>query len=444
MSRIFECKECGYQTPKWMGRCTSCGNWDTLEEKDDETKSSKRSRKSPVKIYNLGKDIKQTKKTRVKTGFAEMDRVLGGGMVEGEVLLIGGAPGIGKTTLLLQMIHRLNDKKIDGLYISGEESLEQISVHSKRLNLKKDMDFISSNDVDEIISTLSKNKYSCVVVDSIQTIKTDDNKGIQGGTSQVKECATRLIDYAKEKNVTIFLVGHITKDGDVAGPKILEHLVDAVLYLEGDSAGNYRILRSIKNRFGSTQDLGIFNFKSNGFSDADNPAEMFVISKDSLIGVCKGVIYEGGRTLVVEVQALTSDSNFTMPQRIVDGVKKTKVQMLIALLSKYTDVDLSELDVYVNIASGLKVNDSSMDLAISAAILSSFYQKKIKSNILAIGEVSLTGQVYRGNYLKEKLSSVRRLGYTDLLISDKINKKLKDTNNFVFINSVADLKEKIF
>lgn len=422
---IYACIECGLESLKWMGRCTQCGSWGSFKKvsvpKSDPQGIRKRNKVKVEKILSARRKIY----SRLKTGFLEFDRVLGGGLVEGEVVLLGGEPGVGKTTLLLQLLNNVHSPKSKCLYVSSEESLEQLSVHTERLGLSRNWDVICNDDIDAILATLRGRKLALVVIDSVQTINTKDLAGLSGGVGQVRECASRIVNFAKSEGIAVVLIGHITKGGDLAGPKVLEHIVDAVFYLEGDPTNNIRLIRGIKNRFGSTREIGVFSFEQKGFSDVKNPSEIFILSKEPRVGICKGVIFEGRRAILVEVQALITKSTFSLPQRVVSGIKKAKVQMLCALLSKYTKANLLEKDVYVNIANGLKADDSSLDLCICIALLSSYLNKEVDPSKVAIGEVSLTGQVHPTDLLLEKLKALERLGYKDVVVPKEFFLQMK-------------------
>ncbi len=424
-SEQFVCTECGFKSPKWMGRCTSCREWDTFKKVANVDSKSTSSKVVEAEIHKAVKVNKTSKKKRLSSRFSEFDRVLGGGIVKGAVMLMGGEPGIGKTTMLLQLVSNISSQKKRGIYVTAEESLEQISIHIKRLGLSDNFEIICDNDVDAIIKALSNEKADIVVIDSIQTIKTEDLGGIPGGVGQVRECASRIINHAKKHGTSIFLVSHITKKGEVAGPKILEHVVDSVFYIEGDSQSNVRLLRSVKNRFGSTREIGVFEMSNEGFSDATDPSKIFLLSKGDRVGVCKGVMYEGRRAILVEIQALTSKATFSVPQRVVSGMKKSKIQMLCAVLSKYTKADLSQRDVYVNVANGMKIdNDADIDLVAAIAILSSYFNKRTSSDMVAIGEVSLTGQIYTSPGIKDKFKATRQLGYKKIVIPTEGKKSI--------------------
>jgi DNA repair protein RadA/Sms len=438
--QVYACIECGFESPKWMGKCTQCGSWGSFKRIVVTTSDSEEVRneeKAEIEKVDLSKD---KSKDRLKSGFFEFDRVLGGGVVGGEVILLGGEPGVGKTTLLLQLLNSIDSSKGKCVYVSSEESSEQLSIHAKRLGLRGSWRVICEGDIDIVLNTLKDEDLSLVIVDSIQTVKTDDLRGLPGGVGQVKECASRMVDFAKSRSVAVILIGHITKGGDLAGPKILEHIVDAVFYLEGDPSGNIRLIRSIKNRFGSTREIGVFSFGKKGFADVKDPSEAFILSTEPRIGVCKGVIFEGRRAILVEVQALISKSTFSLPQRVVSGIKRAKIQMLCALLSKFTKARLVDKDVYVNIANGLKVEDSSLDLAVCIALLSSYFEKKVNPKRVAIGEASLTGKIHSTGNLVDKMEALKRLGYEDVIVPEEF-KGVIGRGGYIFCDSVSDVSK---
>jgi len=426
-----------------MGKCTNCGKWETLKlvPETDQNNARNRNKAKKIKVSHITSKGETVRLDRLSTGFQEFDRVLGGGLVKGAVLLIGGHPGVGKTTLLLQILSKIKNCK--SVYVSGEESSEQLSIHAKRLKILQDIPAISSNNIDSIIATIDDLKPLVVVIDSIQTVETSDLNSIAGGVGQVKECTSRLIHYAKSTGTIIFLVGHITKGGDIAGPKVIEHLVDGVFYIEGDSSTKIRLVRSMKNRFGSTREVGVFEFGAQGYDDAKNPSEIFVLTRKPQVGVCKGVIFEGRRALIVEVQALVTDCVFSVPQRVVSGLKKVKVQMISALLTKHTKANLLDKDIYVNVANGLKIDDSSIDLSIAIAVFSSFSNKKVTEDKVAIGELSLTGEVHPGSSIIEKVKTLKDLGYKELILAKKIKDSLAHKDKITFIETLSELTLKL-
>ncbi len=446
--KLYACIECGYETSKWMGKCIRCGEWGTLKEIEVNDRLSRDERlKNQItskKIISISTGDKSSLQ-RLNTGFDELDRVLGGGLVKGEVVILGGEPGIGKTTLLMQVLNNVEKQKKRGIYVSAEESLEQISTHADRLKLDKNIEVICSNDIDSTIGCIKDKDLDLVIIDSIQTIRTEDMKGLSGGVGQVKECTSRIVDYAKTKGVPVILVGHITKEGDIAGPKVIEHLVDAVLYIEGDASTEVKVIKSLKNRFGSTREIGVFNFSVNGFSDASSTSEIFLQSHEPRVGVCKGIIFEGHREILTEVQALTVKNIFNIPQRVVKGISKAKVKMICALLTKYTRANLQERDVYMNIANNLKVEDNSLDLSVAISLLSSYFNKQVKPSRIAIGEISLTGKIYSTYLIKEKITSVRNLGYDEVLVPLQSRTKLGkgDSKGLIFVDDISKLAGKV-
>ncbi|MBN2016214.1 DNA repair protein RadA [Candidatus Dojkabacteria bacterium] len=440
MKELYACIECGFETPKWMGRCIRCGTWESLKkvEKGDEAEGKTITRLKVVKIPSARRGVER----RISTKLQELDRVLGGGLVKGEVILLGGEPGIGKTTLLLQLVSNINSLRYKCAYVSAEESQEQITIHAKRLGVKKKLDVICGEDIDSIIATLKEDKYGLVILDSIQTVKTNHLKGLPGGVGQVKECTTRIVNFAKKTGATFFLVGHVTKSKELAGPKMIEHLVDVVFYIDSDNSNRVRFIRAVKNRFGSTQEIGVFNFTRTGFVDASNPAEMFIASKDPRVGVCKGIIFEGRRAILIEVQALTTRATFSVPQRIVSGIRKSKVQMLCALLTKYTKANFLDKDVYVNIANGLKVDDSSLDLSICFALLSTYFDREVDPGRVCVGEVSLTGQIHSPGLLEDKVKALGRLGYKQgIILPKEASSSVYGVKKALRVSSVKELQE---
>ena len=435
-STIYLCSNCGFESPKWAGQCPNCGEWGTLLETIKESKSASRSGGSAkAEIKNLS-DVKALETKRTSTGFGEFDRVLGGiddgqGFVSGEVILVSGEPGIGKSTLLLQVISNLSKKGEKVMYVSAEESAEQIFVRAKRIlgnELGKiQIPMLNIADIDAVIDALDKEKPKFVVLDSIQTVFTQELRSLPGGTSQVKECASRITTYAKRNNVTVIIVGHVTKEGIIAGPKLLEHLVDCVVSLEGESNSGYRILRSGKNRFGSTNEVGVFEMSDKGMVDVNDVSKLFIGEHgNGAVGVCTSAIIEGNRILLVEVQALTNATPFALPKRVSEGISNSKLQLLCAILSRHAGINLSDKDVYVNIAGGLKVKEPAVDLAVCLAIASSAKNKALKPNSISFGEVSLTGDLRAVSRMDDRVKEAKRLGYKSLYVYDTKFRHIKD------------------
>ena len=400
--RQFFCSECGYESAKWFGQCPACKAWNTFVEEPIASKSSVKGisavRKEstykdnhPVSL----KEINSEEKERTSTGIGELDRVLGGGIVQGSLVLVGGDPGIGKSTLLLQMCYYLSDAGNKVLYISGEESLRQIKLRAERIggcndNLKT---FCETN-LDIIEEVLKKEMPQVVIIDSIQTMYREEISAAPGSVSQVRESTSILMQLAKGLNITIFIVGHVTKEGVVAGPRVLEHMVDTVLYFEGDRYASYRILRSVKNRFGSTNEIGVFEMRQDGLSEVANPSEYMLSGRpEGASGSVVVCLIEGTRPLMVEVQALVCDSNFGMPRRTAAGTDYNRVNLLMAVLEKRAGMRMSSSDAYLNVAGGIKVSEPALDLGIVIALVSSFKNKEVDSRTVIFGEVGLSGEV---------------------------------------------------
>ncbi|MDE6814293.1 MAG: DNA repair protein RadA [Duncaniella sp.] len=415
------CTSCGAQAPKWQGRCPACGEWNTMvEEKIVSDKKSKtlapsghhQRRSRPQLIH----EIELEEEPRIKMPSAELNRVLGGGMVAGSLVLIGGEPGIGKSTLVLQNILSIRSRRI--LYVSGEESVRQLKMRADRIGRPNDNVYIvCETSLQNIRDHIEEVDPGLVVIDSIQTIASDDIESVAGSISQVRECAAQLLKYAKETGVPVILIGHINKEGSIAGPKVLEHIVDAVLQFEGDRQGIYRILRSIKNRFGSTAELGIYEMCQRGLREVSNPSEMFLSqSSDDLSGISIGVTMEGIRAFMIEVQALVSTAAYGTPQRSVTGFDSKRMNMLLAVLEKRVGFKLAAKDVFLNIAGGLKVNDPALDLAVICAILSSNVDITIPKRVCMAGEVGLSGEVRPVTRIEQRIREAEKLGMETIII----------------------------
>ncbi|MDE7476316.1 MAG: DNA repair protein RadA [Duncaniella sp.] len=415
------CTSCGAQAPKWQGRCPACGEWNTMvEEKIVSDKKSKtlapsghhQRRSRPQLIH----EIELEEEPRIKMPSAELNRVLGGGMVAGSLVLIGGEPGIGKSTLVLQNILSIRSRRI--LYFSGEESARQLKMRADRIGRPNDNVYIvCETSLQNIRDHIEEVDPGLVVIDSIQTIASDDIESVAGSISQVRECAAQLLKYAKETGVPVILIGHINKEGSIAGPKVLEHIVDAVLQFEGDRQGIYRILRSIKNRFGSTAELGIYEMCQRGLREVSNPSEMFLSqSSDDLSGISIGVTMEGIRAFMIEVQALVSTAAYGTPQRSVTGFDSKRMNMLLAVLEKRVGFKLAAKDVFLNIAGGLKVNDPALDLAVICAILSSNVDITIPKRVCMAGEVGLSGEVRPVTRIEQRIREAEKLGMETIII----------------------------
>ncbi|WP_258103022.1 DNA repair protein RadA [Marinoscillum sp. MHG1-6] len=429
----FYCQNCGANSPKWVGKCASCGEWNTyVEELVQKATASSREvwhgngeRQSPQKIQ----DVTFDEQNRINTGSTELNRTLGGGIVPGSLVLIGGEPGIGKSTLLLQMTIRL--PKIKTLYVSGEESLEQIRMRAERIGIRSESCFLlAETSLVEILNQTNHMKPDLLVIDSIQTLYSDDIEASVGSISQVRECTGRLMKYAKQTNTPVMLVGHVNKDGAIAGPKVLEHMVDTVLQFEGDRHLTYRILRTSKNRFGSTSELGIFEMREAGLREVTNPSEVLISPREAFLsGVGIGATMEGNRPLLIEVQSLVSPATYGTPQRSTTGLDVKRLNMLLAVLEKRIGLRLSAQDVFLNIAGGLRVNDPALDLSICASIFSSFDEVPIPEKACFSAEVGLGGEIRAVNRIESRISEAAKLGFEEIYVS-KHNIKGLDLKKF--------------
>ena len=425
----FLCSACGDDFPKWNGQCPSCKEWGTLSE--FKVLGNKKNSKTEYRDYRPLNDILEAEPgERLTTGIAEADRVLGGGLLPGSLLLLGGSPGVGKSTLALHICSGINQSV---LYVSAEESEEQVAIRAKRINAQQNNLHLSSeNDLNGILTHIDRISPTLVVIDSIQTILNSDLDSLPGSPSQIRDCGQKFLEISKQNNVIIIIVGHVTKEGTIAGPKMLEHMVDTVLYLEGDDRYEHRILRSAKNRFGATNEVGIFHMNEDGLNEVTNPSEMFLSERSTNIpGTCIYPSLEGTRPILIEVQALVSTANFGTPQRNVNGFDFRRLAMLLAVLEKRMELIMGMKDVFINLVGGLKVDDPAADLSILCAISSSFMDKPIDENIVFIGEVGLAGEVRSISRLEHRLAEVKALGFSGAIVpsasmNEKINKsKLK-------------------
>lgn len=440
---IWYCTECGADSPKWEGKCPACGAWNTLVEERAPAKSASRKagagglKARPVKVS----DLEATEESRIKMPSQELNRVLGGGLVAGSLVLIGGEPGIGKSTLVLQNILSIKSRKV--LYVSGEESAMQIKLRADRIGKISDNVYIvCESSLENIFEHINELEPQLIIIDSIQTIASEALESSAGSVSQVRECSAQLLKYAKESNVPVILIGHINKEGSIAGPKVLEHIVDAVLQFEGDHHYMYRILRSIKNRFGSTSELGIYEMCQRGLREVSNPSEMLLNHyEEDMSGVAIGIAMEGIRPFLIEVQALVSSAAYGTPQRSVTGFDAKRMNMLLAVLEKRVGFKLAQKDVFLNIAGGLKVNDPSLDLSVICAILSSNVDMAIPSGICMAGEVGLSGEIRQITRVEQRIMEAEKLGMHTILIP-KHNLKGINTEKFsIKIAEVAKVEE---
>ncbi len=441
---IFLCDECGYESPKWYGKCPSCGAWNTLNEFKPKPEIMTRGvntaiQKGASKPTKLD-DIKSDDEIRFHSGIGELDRVLGGGAVHGSFVLVGGEPGIGKSTLLLQMCQEMC-KSARVLYVSGEESLHQIKIRANRLKISSpDLYVLAETDMEQIINETELMEPDVLIIDSIQTVFKRDLTSAPGGAAQIKECAMSLMQYAKNKNVTIFIVGHVTKEGTLAGPKILEHMVDCVLYFEGESTGPFRCLRAAKNRYGSTNELGVFEMTDHGLLEVKNPSAAMLEGhpKDSS-GNCIACVMEGSRPLLAEIQALAAKTQFGVPRRTAAGVDYNRMVLLLAILEKRCGMFLSSSDVYVNVVGGMRLDEPAVDLPMVLAIASSFRDKPLPEGVMSFGEIGLTGELRAVSNAAQRISEAYRLGFHTCVMpmqdaNDRITKKM----NVVRVRTAAE------
>lgn len=411
----FVCRECGYETVKWMGKCPSCLTFDTFDE--ELLITTKKSNPVETIIPTLLQNIETKGKERIMINLAELDRVLGGGLVKGSMVLVGGDPGIGKSTLLLQVCQSIN-KDISVFYVSGEESLAQIGIRAKRLKVESTSLLLANEtNLESICLHIENNKPSIAIIDSIQTMYSEELTSVPGSANQLRHATLRLMQIAKKTGTAIFLIGHVTKEGSIAGPKILEHMVDTVLYFEGDKSSSFRILRAVKNRFGSTNEIGVFEMADRGLVEVSNPSLRLLSGRNNdSIGSCVMPTLEGTRPIMIEIQALVCATAFGMPRRMATGVDNKRVTMLLAILEKVLGYKIYNFDAYVNIAGGIKITETACDLAILAAIASSFTNKPINHQVVIIGETGLTGEVRAVSYINQRINEAERLGFTKAIV----------------------------
>ena len=441
---LFYCKECGNESSKWLGQCPVCHEWNTFVEAK-VTKSSQKVEKALMerKPSHLS-EIQMEEEKRISTHMEEMDRVLGGGIVRGSLVLVGGDPGIGKSTLLLQTCHRLCADDLSLLYISGEESLQQIRMRADRIGEFNDhLALLAETNLEIIDGVIRKEKPDIVIIDSIQTMYSDGVDSAPGSVSQVRESTAMLMKLAKGLGVTVFVVGHVTKEGTVAGPRVLEHMVDTVLYFEGDRHASYRILRAVKNRFGSTDEIGVFEMQQDGLREVLNPSEYMLEGKpEEASGSVVACSVEGTRPILVEVQALVCRSNFGMPRRTAAGCDYNRVNLLMAVLEKRLGFHVSEYDAYVNIAGGMKMNEPAIDLGIALAIVSSMKDQVISDRVICFGEIGLSGEVRSVQMAEQRVNEAKKLGFERVILPASNLKALKNTKGIDLVG-VANIAEAV-
>ena len=451
LKTTYVCQNCGAVQSKWMGKCPECNQWNSLVEEVIEKQSSSKSsynqnyipKNTPVILSNVA----GIETHRFETGIKELDQVLGGGIVKGSVVLIGGEPGIGKSTVILQVAGILNKKNKKVLYVSGEESPSQIRMRADRLNVTADnLELLTTTSFEDVLSATAIKQYDYLIIDSIQTITSEEIISGGGAVGQIRHVTYRLVELAKSTGLTVFIIGQVTKDGNIAGPKVLEHLVDTVLYFEGDRYDSYRILRAVKNRFGSTNEIGIFEMKDKGFEEVKNPSGLFLNREGEETGCCVACILEGTRPMLIEIQALVSDSSFGNPRRMATGIDYNRMIMLTAVLEKKCGMIFANQDMYMNVIGGLKIIEPSADLSIICAICSSFKDKKIDNNIIIIGEVSLTGEVRGISNIDKRINEAEKLGFKKAIIPFSNFKSLKkyDTIDIIPVKTVSDALKEIF
>ncbi len=421
---LFQCNDCGAEAPKWVGQCPDCMAWNTLQETVVEKKSSANTSRfrehlaGPAEVCSLG-EVDANETPRQETGLAELDRVMGGGLVKGSVTLIGGDPGIGKSTLLLQTLSSLNNKSdIPSLYVTGEESAQQVGLRGQRLGLSLDsLRVLTENHLERILNVASKEQAKVIVIDSIQTVYSDMLQSAPGAVAQVRECAAQLVRFAKQTNTALFLVGHVTKEGALAGPRVLEHMVDTVLYFEGDSGNRYRVVRTVKNRYGAVNELGIFAMTDKGLRQVSNPSAIFLSRHDDHVsGSAIMVTREGTRPMLVEVQALVDQSHLGNPRRVALGLEQNRLAMLLAVLHRHAGISMSDQDVFINVVGGMRISETAADLPLLLAIISSFKNKPLPNDMIMFGEIGLSGEIRPVQNGIERLNEAVKHGFKQALI----------------------------
>lgn len=441
-SSVFFCQSCGYESTKWMGQCPACKEWNTMvEEVVDKKTTVTHKQITELQVSKLN-DVQSSSEERLDTHIKELNRVLGGGIVPGSLVLVGGDPGIGKSTLLLQTCRSLSDQHTSVLYISGEESLQQIKMRADRIGtFSDDMMLLCETNLDLIQGVIEERRPQVVVVDSIQTMFRENVNSAPGSVSQVREATSVLMRLAKERGIAIFVVGHVTKEGTVAGPRVLEHMVDTVLYFEGDRYATYRILRAVKNRFGSTNEIGVFEMCQTGLREVPNPSEYMLDGKpqnaSGSIVVCT---MEGTRPLLVEIQALVCHSAFGMPRRTAAGVDYNRVNLLMAVLEKTVGVKLADQDAYINIAGGMKISEPAVDLGLVLSIISSFRNRPIAEDVICFGEVGLSGEVRSVNMVEQRIAEARKLGFKQCILPKVCMKNIQQVDGMQ-LKGVENVRE---
>lgn len=440
---VFFCQNCGHEEKKWLGQCPMCKEWNTFVEETISDGVSFSKTVSRAEVVTLS-SVKTDSEERTKTGIEELDRVLGGGIVQGSLILVGGDPGIGKSTLLLQVCQKLSQEKHQVLYISGEESLKQIKLRAMRMGeFTDELSLLCETSLNTIRGVIERRKPEIVIIDSIQTMYSEDVTSAPGSVSQVRESTNVLMQLAKGLNISIFIVGHVTKEGTVAGPRVLEHMVDTVLYFEGDRHASYRILRGVKNRFGSTNEIGVFEMRQSGLQEVKNPSEFMLNGKpEGASGSVVACSMEGTRPILLEIQALVCQSGFGMPRRTAAGTDYNRVNLLMAVLEKRIGLPLFNYDAYVNIAGGIKMNEPAIDLGIILAIVSSYKNKPIGDKVIAFGEVGLSGEVRAVSMPEQRVSEAKKLGFQTCIVPEVSVETVKNIKGIEIVG-VKNISEAI-
>lgn len=439
---LYQCQSCGYASPKWLGKCPDCGAWNSFVEEERVTKLTHQKTAAPVSLS----DISHSTGSRYSTGIKELNRTLGGGVVMGSVVLIGGDPGIGKSTLILQALNGLT-KLGRMLYVSGEESPEQVKLRAERLSIESDdIILLPETSLEGIISTAQELNPRVIVIDSIQTVFSLELPSAPGSVGQIRECATKLMFFAKKYNTPLFLIGHVTKEGAIAGPKVLEHIVDTVLYFEGDKGSPFRIIRAVKNRFGSANEIGVFEMTECGLKEVDNPSQLFLSERPSNVpGSVVTVSLEGTRPLLVEIQALVSASNFGVPRRTALGVDYNRVNLLIAVLDKRLGMHLGGMDIFVNVVGGLKIDEPAVDMGIISAIASSFKNRPIEMGMFTFGEIGLSGELRAISQAEVRIKEGLKLGFKKAVVPFSNSKKFKGPDiDIIGVRNVEEALQILF
>lgn len=443
---VYFCTDCGNETPKWQGRCPACGAWNTMQEHVEKPAVSGKPRSAPVGVSRKAQrlsDVTCDNEIRFSTGMGELDRVLGGGAVAGSLVLVGGAPGIGKSTLLLQICNSLcSGRKV--LYVSGEESERQLKLRGVRLGVSpEELYILSETRLSDVLESVAELKPDILIVDSIQTLYNEENESSPGSVSQVKDCTMAMMQLSKAQGITVFVVGHINKDGAIAGPKVLEHMVDCVLYFEGDPNNSYRLLRAVKNRFGSTNEIGVFEMMDTGLVEVPNPSQMLLAGRpEGASGTCVACVMEGTRPVLAEVQALVSKTTFNVPRRTADGVDFNRAALLLAVAEKRGGMKLNVFDAYINVIGGLRLDEPGADLPVVLAVASSYRDTAIADDVVAVGEVGLTGEIRSVSNMNQRLLEISRLGFKKCLIPRGGAEKLEIPDGLT-IYRVRNIREAI-